>query len=159
MPYIAKITEKNYKHINPSRTRFNEIKAKYEREKEMENENTGSGYSGAKKMSNASNIYADIPDFPEPGEKTDANKAYVDMSNKQRTDAEKLKGVKDKFNLTKKSQGTQYTENINFRRGNVPRKVTPSWKKDSVTSAESDSDDGLCIVDNELYEPFESAKV
>ena len=159
VPYIAKITEKNYKHISPSRSRFNEIKAKYEREKEMENENTVSGYSGAKKMSNASNIYADIPDVPDSGEKSDTNKAYVDMSTKQRTGAEKLKGVKDKFNLTKKSQGTNYTEHIDMRRGNAPRKVTPSWKKDSVTSAESDSDDGLCIVDNELYEPFESAKV
>ena len=159
MPYIAKITEKNYKHISPSRSRFNEIKAKYEKEKEQEKDNKFSGYSGAKKMSNASNIYADIPDFPDSGEKTDENKVYVDMSTKQRSDAEKLKGVKDKLNLTKKSQGATNAENVELRRGNVPRKVTPSCKNDSVTSAESDSDDDLCIVENDLYEPFESAKV
>lgn len=72
------------------------------------------------------------------------------------------KGIKDRFNFSKKSQGignATKAENTDMRRSNAPRKAMPSWKKDSVTSAESDSDDDLCITENELYEPFESAKV
>ena len=114
-------------------------------------------------MSNASNIYEDCADVINSDEKKDVDKTYVDMSQKQTsTGRSNNKGIKDRFNLSKKTQGVTSVPSVDStdtKRGSVPRKVTPSWKKESVTSAESDSDDDLCIVENELYEPFESAKV
>ena len=110
-----------------------------------------------KTISSPYNIYADIYD---DGEKRDADKAYIDMSQKQ-SDKDANKGVKDKFNQTKRTQAIPNTQNLgskNNTKANLSR-ISQASKKESLTSADSDSDDELYIVDNELYEPFESAKV
>ena len=120
-------------------------------------DNRYSGYNKGKKLSNASNIYADVYDS---GEKRDADKVYVDMSHKE-SDKVNNKGVKDKFNQSKRSQGVTVSPTIetkDTKKMNFPR-MSQTSKKESLTSAESDSDDELYIVENELYEPFESAKV
>ena len=75
------------------------------------------------------------------------------MSHKQ-SDNDTNKVVKDKFNPTKRTQAVPNTHTVgskNNKKVNLSR-ISQASKKESLTSADS-------AADNELYEPFESAKV
>ncbi|XP_052802836.1 uncharacterized protein LOC128233014 isoform X2 [Mya arenaria] len=131
-------------------------------------------YGYKKKLSNASNIYAECEEVP--GKDAKREKPYMDMSHKRLNDsgyeshAKDTKEIstphsklsKDKVNLSKKSK---VSDNSSIRKNpfvesDAKRKLADKGKghsKHSVTS-ESDSEDEI-VVENELYEPFESAKV
>lgn len=126
-------------------------------------------YFYKKKLSNASNIYAECEDVS----KVDKDKTYMDMSHKKLEESEYVphtKDSKDKVNLSKKCKVSDNTAGTNIpfadsevkkkgtSQSDVSEKIGRKVRKDSVTS-ESDSDEDICIVENELYEPFESAKV
>lgn len=124
-------------------------------------------YAFKKKFSEVSNIYAECEDVKKP----DDDKPYIDMTHKKAEVSEyvpHIKRNKDKENLSKKSKVPDKAKKENIPYADIevksksgekelPKNVKRSTK-DSVTS-ESDSDDEICIVENELYEPFESAKV
>lgn len=124
-------------------------------------------YIYKKKLSNASNIYDECQDVT----KLEKDKTYMDMSHKKADDSEYVphqkftKDSKDKANLSKKCRVTDKLTGQNILYADCEEKTNGSGKeagsklkKESVTS-ESDSDEDICIVENELYEPFESAKV
>lgn len=130
-------------------------------------------YIYKKKLSNASNIYAECEDVRDH-EGKDKDKTYMDMSHKRSEESEYVphtKDSKDKVNQSKRSRvrdkpTNQKSDKIPNIDNEGKKKVvvgkesgkTQGSKKKSVTS-ESDSDDDMCVVENELYEPFESAKV
>ena len=122
-------------------------------------------YSYKKKLSDASNIYDECQDVT----KTDSDKHYIDMSHKKEDESEYVphcKVSKDMVNQSKKDRVTDKWTNQNIIYADCDEKTNGSGKesrskqlkKESVTS-ESDSDDDICMVENELYEPFESVKV
>ncbi|KAL4222295.1 hypothetical protein ACF0H5_018332 [Mactra antiquata] len=127
-------------------------------------------YFYKKKLSNASNIYAECEDVS----KVDKDKTYMDMSHKKIEESEYVphsKVNKDKVNLSKKCKvgdvSDKSTEaNIPFADCDTKKKGTTDAggktggkvRKDSVSS-DSDSDGDICMVENALYEPFETAKV
>ncbi|XP_053373376.1 uncharacterized protein LOC123531794 isoform X3 [Mercenaria mercenaria] len=121
-------------------------------------------YLYKKKLSNASNIYDECQDVS----KMDSDKTYIDMSHKKKDESEYVphcKISKDMVNQSKKDRVTDKWTNQNIIYADCDEKTNGSGKesrnklkKESVTS-ESDSDEDICIVENELYEPFESAKV
>lgn len=124
-------------------------------------------YIYKKKLSDASNIYDECQDVT----KLDKDKAYMDMSHKKVDESEYVpyhkftKDSKDKANQSKKCRVTDRWTNRKILYADCDEKTNGSGKdvgnklkKESVTS-ESDSDEDICMVENELYEPFESAKV
>lgn len=124
-------------------------------------------YTYKKKFSNASNIYDECLDIKKP----DDDKAYMDMTHKQASKSDYVpytKNSKDKVNQSKKSGVVEKSAKHIIPYADCAEKPSTTGKevktderksiKDSVTS-ESDSDDEICIVENELYEPFESVKV
>lgn len=131
-------------------------------------------YIYKKKLSNASNIYAECEDVRDANDKDkEKDKTYMDMSHK-RSDAEYVphsKDSKDKVNQSKRSRVRE--KPANQISGKVVKSDSDSKKKAAVgkdtgkvagsknrsVTSESDSDDDICVVENELYEPFETAKV
>ncbi|XP_060575766.1 uncharacterized protein LOC132733184 [Ruditapes philippinarum] len=120
-----------------------------------------------KKLSNASNIYDECQDVS----KTDGEKHYIDMTHKTADESEYVphcKVSKDMVNQSKKDRVSDKLTNQNQpiiyadcdekTNGSGKESRSKQLKKESVTS-ESDSDDDICMVENELYEPFESVKV
>ena len=123
------------------------------------------GYKYEKKLSNASNIYAECEDVQNHVN----DKAYMDMTHKQEGDYVPFsKNTKDKVNQTKRilrkdkpnspKQNSPYVDCSNLKRPSDFKKVVAPRAKNESLSSDSDSDD-ISMVENELYEPFESAKV
>lgn len=153
--------------------------------KRNQEDNTVPDYIYKKKLSNASNIYAECEDVREvDGKEKEKDKTYMDMSHKRIEESEYVphtkeskdskphtKYSKDKVNESKRSRvrekptNQKAAEKVSKPDVEGKKKVTgkdigktAGTKKKSVTS-ESDSDDDIVVVENELYEPFESAKV
>lgn len=126
-------------------------------------------YIYKKKLSNASNIYDECQEVSN----VEHDNTYIEMSHKTADKSDYVphtKNSKDKANQSKKSRvtdrwlhrntGILYANCEDKKKGpgtEVGSSVSKS-KNESVTS-DSDSDEDICIVENELYEPFESAKV
>lgn len=135
-------------------------------------------YMYKKKLSNASNIYAECEDVSTKDTKSE--KPYMDMTKKtkdeseyvpQTKDAETKKTVpsklsKDQVNFSKRSRNTDkgsrnQAGKTNSKVLSTVNKINKGQIKGQVKSSltsDSDSDDDI-VVENELYEPFESAKV
>ena len=144
-------------------------KASNVKAKNKKNEETYQpSYIYKKKMSNASNIYAECADVSKEKEKVyektkPKSPEYMDMTRKPYANdsyISRSKNNKDRVNISKRFQATTQgnTDSEKPKTSAEAGKAVSKAKKDSVTS-DSESDDDICIVENELYEPFESAKV
>ena len=155
-------------------------KASVESKNKRNAEDSLPDYSYKKKLSNASNIYAECEDVREADDKPkekdkDLDKTYMDMTHKRIEEASYTphsKDSKDKVNQSKRSRVRERPANrkpvkvVNAdsdakKKLPTDKEVTksPGSKKKSVASDSDSDDDDTCVVENELYEPFETAKV